>query len=94
MRAPHFDLVAWLGIYRWATPGVRGADNASARLDIGNMPQPDVCLFIDPARGGQARISEDDYLEDAPELVAEVAASSVSYDLTLKFEVYRRTRSA
>ncbi len=54
------------------------------------MPQPDVCLFIDPASGGQARISDDDYLEDAPELVAEVAASSVSYDLTAKFEVYRR----
>src|SRR5215813_11388624 len=55
--ASHFDLIAWLGLYRLATPGVRGADNASIRLDLKNMPQPDVCLFIDPARGGQARIS-------------------------------------
>ncbi len=54
------------------------------------MPQPDICLFIDPARGGQARISDDGYLEGAPELIAEIAASSVSYDLSLKFEVYRR----
>jgi Uma2 family endonuclease len=87
---PHFNMIGWLSHYQWSTPGVRGADNASARLDISNMPQPDICLFIDPARGGQARISDDGYLEDAPELVAEVAASSVSYDLTLKFEVYRR----
>src|SRR5262249_39686419 len=47
---PHFDLIGWLGLYRWSTPGVRGADNPSIRLDIDNMPQPDVCLFIDPAR--------------------------------------------
>jgi Uma2 family endonuclease len=89
---PHFDLITCLGFYRWATPGVRGADNTSIRLDIDNMPQPDACLFIDPTRGGQARVSDDDYIEDAPELVAEIAASSVSYDLTFKFEVYRRNR--
>jgi Uma2 family endonuclease len=47
-------------------------------------------LLIDPARSGQARISEDDYIEDAPELVAEVAASSASIDLHTKFHVYRR----
>jgi Uma2 family endonuclease len=87
---PHFNLITWLGLYRWATPGVKGADNGTARLDLENMPQPDACLYIDPAKGGQARISADDYLEDAPELVAEVAASSVSYDLTFKFDVYRR----
>ena len=39
-------------------------------------------LLIDLARGGQSRISEDDYIENAPELVAEVASSSVSIDLT------------
>lgn len=89
---PHFDLIGWLVNYKWSTPGVRGADNVSIRLDIGNMPQPDACLFIEPARGGQARISEDDYVEGTPELVAEVAASSASYDLHEKLEVYRRHR--
>lgn len=88
--APHFDLIGWLANFRWATPGVIGADNASIRLDLANMPQPDACLFIDPARGGQARISADGYIEDAPEFVAEVAASSVSYDLGPKLEVFRR----
>ncbi len=87
---PHFDLITWLGAYKVATPGVTGADNASVRLDLDNEPQPDVVFFIDPARGGQARITPDDYLEEAPELVAEIAASSASYDLNTKLNVYRR----
>ena len=66
------------------------ADNATIRLDLDNEPQPDAMLFIEPGRGGQARISDDDYLEGAPELVAEVASSSVSFDLHTKFNVYRR----
>jgi Uma2 family endonuclease len=87
---PRFDVLGCLGVYRWATPGVEGAAHGCVRLDLANMLQPDACLFIDPDKGGQARISDDDYLEDAPELVAEVAASGASYDLTFKFDVYRR----
>ena len=87
---PHADVIGWLSVYRAATPGVLVFDNSSVRLDLDNMPQPDVSLLIDPARGGQARISEDDYVEGAPELVVEVAASSVSYDLNAKLDTYRR----
>ncbi len=87
---PHFHLVTWLGNYETATPGVIGADNASVRLDLDNEPQPDVVLFLDPEHGGQAHITTDDYVEDAPELVAEIAASSASYDLNTKLNVYRR----
>ena len=87
---PHFHLITWLGTYEDATPGVLGADNATARLDLDNEPQPDVLLMIDPAKGGLARITEDDYVEGAPELVVEVAASSVSYDLNVKLHAYRR----
>lgn len=87
---PHAILMGWLIHYEAATPGVETADNSTARLDLDNEPQPDAMLLIDPARGGQTRISEDDYIEDAPELVAEVASSSVSIDLTTKLHVYRR----
>jgi Uma2 family endonuclease len=87
---PHAHLVTWLGNYESATPGVIIADNASVRLDLDNEPQPDAVLFIDPDHGGQARIAPDDYLEGAPELVAEVASSSASYDLNSKLHVYRR----
>ena len=87
---PHLHLASWLGTYEAETAGVIAADNSTLRLDLDNEPQPDLMLFIDPARGGQARITEDDYVEGAPELVAEVASSSASYDLNAKLNAYRR----
>jgi Uma2 family endonuclease len=87
---PHGQLMTWIGTYAAGTPGLLAADNATIRLDLDNEPQPDVFLLIEPECGGQARISEDDYVEDAPELVGEVAASSVSIDLGKKLHVYRR----
>jgi Uma2 family endonuclease len=87
---PHGQLSGWLGVYLAGTPGVEAADTGSIRLDLDNMPQPDAFLMIKPERGGQARISDDDYVEGAPELIAEIAASSVSYDLGKKLHVYRR----
>ena len=87
---PHFDLIWWLGSYKVFTPGVLSADNTSNRLDLENMPQPDAMMFIDPAHGGEARISEDDYVVGPPEFVAEVSASSASYDRGPKLRVFRR----
>jgi Uma2 family endonuclease len=86
----HTHLIGWLAQYEANTPGVEASDNVTVRLDLDNEPQPDALLFIDPACGGQARIDADGYIEDAPELVAEVAASTVSYDLHAKLRVYRR----
>ncbi len=87
---PHARIMTWLGYYDSQTPGLLLADNASIRLDWANEPQPDAALMIDPAHGGQARISEDDYIEGAPELAAEVASSSASYDLGDKLQVFQR----
>ncbi|WP_017655448.1 Uma2 family endonuclease [Fortiea contorta] len=87
---PHSLLIVVFGTYTIMTPGVRIGDNATVRLDLDNEPQPDVVLLIDETLGGQARISEDDYIEGAPELVAEVAASSAANDLYDKKKAYRR----
>lgn len=87
---PHFDVITWLGVYRAGTPGVRGGDNSSLRLDLKNEPQPDAFLGLAPEFGGQSRTDKDGYITGAPELIAEIAASSVSYDLHDKLEVYRR----
>jgi len=87
---PHGDLITWLGVYKASTPGVTLGDNATVRLDLDNEPQPDGLLRLEEACGGQSRISEDDYIEGAPELVAEIAASSASYDLHDKLNSYRR----
>jgi Uma2 family endonuclease len=87
---PHTRLITWLGTYEMDTPGVETGDNGTIRLDLDNEPQPDAFLFIKPEHGGQVRISEDDYIEGAPELVAEVVSSSASYDLGSKLQAYRR----
>lgn len=87
---PHAAVITWLGTYWQATPGVELLDNPTVRLDADNEPQPDACLRLEDWAGGQSRISEDDYLEGPPELIVEVAASSVSYDLHDKMQVYRR----
>ncbi|SKB12212.1 conserved hypothetical protein [Planktothrix sp. PCC 11201] len=87
---PHANLIGWLWNYKIATPGVRLGDNPTVRLDLDNEPQPDVVLLIDPNCGGQSRFSNDGYIEGAPELVAEIAASTASIDLRDKKRIYRR----
>ena len=85
---PHGCLMTWLGVYEAATPGVGMANNGTVRLDADNELQPDGLLRIES--GGNSTISSDDYIEHAPELVAEVAASSAANDLYDKKKVYRR----
>jgi Uma2 family endonuclease len=87
---PHSFLAVWLGHYAVETPGVEILDNATVRLDLDNEPQPDSALIKTPANGGRTRISDDDYLEGPPELVAEIVGSSRAYDLHQKKAVYRR----
>ncbi|MBC1241950.1 Uma2 family endonuclease [Nostoc sp. 2RC] len=87
---PHANLMGWLWSYKIATPGVRLGDNPTVRLDLDNEPQPDAILLIDAACGGQSHLGSDGYVEGAPELVAEVAASSATKDLYDKKRAYRR----
>lgn len=87
---PHANLMIWLGNYKIFTPGVRLGDNATVRLDLDNEPQPDAVLLIDTGCGGKSYIGADGYIEGAPELIAEVAASSATKDLYDKKRAYRR----
>lgn len=86
----HASIMGWLVAYEAAIPGVETLDNTTVRLDADNEPQPDALLRIE--QGGQSRISEDDYVEGAPELIVEIAASTASYDLHEKLKVYRRNQ--
>lgn len=87
---PHGYMMTWVGTYEAATPGVEFGDNSTVRLDADNEPQPDALLRI--KIGGQSTISEDDYVEGAPELIVEIAASSASIDAHQKLKVYRRNQ--
>ena len=68
-------MVTWLGTYEAETTGVRIADNVSVRLEGANHPQPDIALILDPDLGGRTRITDDDYIQDPPELIAEALSA-------------------
>jgi Uma2 family endonuclease len=87
---PHSDLVGWLFVYKAGTPGVATGDNSTVLLDLDNAPQPDGLLFVKPEHGGRVKLNADGYIENAPDLVGEIAASSASYDLHDKLNAYRR----
>src|SRR5262245_60567844 len=87
---PHNQLATCLGTYAAETPGVECADNATVRLDLDNEPQPDLVLMKLSEKGGQARITADDYIEGAPELLVEIVGSSRAYDLHQKKGAYDR----
>jgi hypothetical protein len=88
--SPHADLIGWMGFYRAYTLGVRVGDNTTIRLDLDNEPQPDALMYLEKIYGGQSSIDAEGYLVGGPELVAEVAASTVSMDRNSKMRVYRR----
>lgn len=87
---PHAHMVAWLAVYAATTPGLRIGDNATVILGRSDEVQTDAMLLIDPTYGGQTRETPDGYLDRAPELAVEIAASSASYDMHVKREAYRR----
>lgn len=83
----HGELVTWLKLYKAATPGTRAFDNATQILGEDSEPQPDAALIV---VGGTAGVNDDGYLVGPPELAAEIALSSESYDLHSKKADYER----
>ena len=47
-------------------------------------------MIREPSHGGRVVIGPRGYIESAPELVGEIAASTASFDLHTKLRVYRR----
>ncbi len=87
---PHSHIMGWMTVYCASTPNVIPGDNASVMLDPDNEVQPDALLRLDENNGGQSFINEKDYVSGAPELIVEISASSASYDMHDKFNIYRR----
>ena len=87
---PHLYLGSVFALYEASTPGVDASDNTTLLLGEEGEPQPDLYLRILPQFGGQSGTSEDDYVEGAPELIAEVAYSTHSIDLHAKRRDYKR----
>jgi Uma2 family endonuclease len=90
---PHFNVVGWAAYYCSKTPGLVPGDNSTVFIDGVNEPQPDVLLGIPVAAGGRTKLTsrnDRQYVEGAPDLVVEVAASTVAIDLNAKLMAYQR----
>ena len=87
---PHTALLQHLMAYAQRTPGVGAVSNASVRLDSRTEVQPDALLRIESAELGQSVVDAEGYVQGAPELVAEVSASSARFDLHEKLDAYLR----
>lgn len=90
--SPQAELIGWLWYYWVFTRGVRVGDNTTVRLDLDNEPQPDGLMIREPSHGGRVVIGPGGYIEGAPELVVEIAASNATFDLHTKLRVYRRNQ--
>lgn len=93
-KKPHgrsqLKLLRWLDEYEDATPGTEGIVNTTNILGPESEPQPDGCLFILPECGGQTWLDEENYINGAPELLAEIAYATESIDLNAKKLDYER----
>jgi Uma2 family endonuclease len=84
---PAGTMAVWIGLYALTHADTQFATDGTVRLSPVDVVQPDVMLWR--TEGGSARLDADHYIEGAPELVVEVAASSATYDLHTKKESYR-----
>ncbi|HVA50267.1 MAG TPA: Uma2 family endonuclease [Pirellulales bacterium] len=81
------DVGGWLSTYKAATPRTASGRNTTSFL-LDDTPQPDLNLRLLPEYGGSSWV-EDKFLHGTPELLAEVAVSTASYDLHQKFRLYQ-----
>jgi Uma2 family endonuclease len=80
---------AWAGVYAADHAGIHVGVRSTTFMGETSEVQPDVVIF----RNGtvsSVRVTADDFLEGAPDLLVEVASSSASYDLHDKKRVYER----
>ena len=59
---PHQAMSTWLGNFWAETPGTQAGDNGTLKLDMENVPQPDLALIVLPSHGGQVDIDDDHYI--------------------------------
>jgi Uma2 family endonuclease len=87
---PHMSFGWFLYSYRIDTPGTEGQDDSTTKLDQKNEVQPDCSLLVDPSFGGQTGEDSHYYTTGCPELVVEIASSTLHVDLNVKMRLYER----
>jgi Uma2 family endonuclease len=87
-RVPHSNYDGELGfiygLYRRGTPGVEELHGATTILGEESEPEPDLGLRILEEYGGRSYVDDKGYLNGSPELLSEIAHSTVAIDMHLK----------
>ncbi len=92
LHSDHADpdgiLIGFLFTYSIETAGTSIKPNVTTLLGPRSEVQPDCCLLIDPASGGRTAKDAKGAVINAPELIVEVASSTLRVDLNAKKKVY------
>jgi hypothetical protein len=83
------NVALWLATYRVHTPGTESGSNVTTLMQGDETPQPDDFLRISPEYGGRSR-NAGLYIAGSPEHLTEISVTSVSIDMTQKFDLYER----
>ena len=87
---PEAEISGLLFLYTMETPGTIVQGNTTVILDRENEVQPDSALKIDPEWGGQTSRDSRGATIGCPELVIEIASSSLRMDLNAKRQLYEQ----
>jgi Uma2 family endonuclease len=82
------SLGSMLDIFDDATPGTKGLIKITNILGPISEPEPDGCLLILPEYGGQTWCDADDFVNGAPDWVAEISDGTEAVDLGVKKQDY------
>jgi len=82
---PQIRIATWLGVYDEHTPGVAASAPFTVRMAEDKAPEPDVSLSILPDYRSRPTSGE----HRVPELIVEIANTSASTDLGIKFDMYQ-----
>jgi Uma2 family endonuclease len=85
---PQFTLTGLFAAYEMHTPGVAGCGPVTILVDDRTLPEPDVVLRLLPTAGGATTLNRQSYIVGPPELLVEVAHTSVARDMGPKFNAY------
>ena len=85
---PFNEMGTILYLYSMDTPGTSSLNDTTTTLGPRGEVQPDCSLRIDAEYGGRARVDPGGMIVGCPELVVEIASSSLRVDLNAKKRAY------
>ncbi|MBY0507356.1 MAG: Uma2 family endonuclease [Bryobacteraceae bacterium] len=85
----HTEMIDWLLAYKSQTPGCHTGIDCTWKMGPLDTAQPDLFLRVLPEYGGQSSL-DGGYHAGAPELIVEISGSSLSRDLGIKLDLYRK----